>query len=74
MIFFRETEFVNLFLSSVNVNNKFETRRFVVSKFVKLCDELVTDVMKCLQQKSVKDLMNSFQLRDECNCKYLIYS
>ena len=29
------------------------------------------DVIKCLQQKSAKDLMANFQLRDECNCKYL---
>jgi len=36
-------------------------------EFVKKVGCRYPDVMKCLQQKSVKDLMNGFQLRDECN-------
>jgi len=36
-------------------------------EFVKKVGCRYPDVMKCLRQKSVKDLMNGFQLRDECN-------
>jgi hypothetical protein len=48
-IFFRETEFIYLFLCTANVHNNIQfrgkNRKFVVLKFVKLCDEVVTNLI-----------------------------
>jgi hypothetical protein len=47
---FQETEFVYLFLCTVNVNNNIEKNRrfvgFVVTEFVKLSDEPIIAFMK----------------------------